>query len=159
YQVTPKDEAAGFRGWYSRGYLPHFDAPGVQQFVTYRLADAMPAERRSEWEAFRHLDDEREKRKKFEEYLDRGYGEWCLRDPGIDALVQENLLYFDGKDYRVLAWAIMPNHVHALVEIWQKPLSEVVQSWKSYTAKKANILLRRTGAFWQEDYFDTYMRS
>jgi len=25
----------GFRGWHQRGYLPHFDAPGVTQFVTF----------------------------------------------------------------------------------------------------------------------------
>jgi len=29
YQVAPEDEAKGFRGWHSRGYLPHFDAPGT----------------------------------------------------------------------------------------------------------------------------------
>jgi hypothetical protein len=45
------DEQVGFRGWRSRGYLPHFDAPGVLQMITYRLADAMPASRRHEWEA------------------------------------------------------------------------------------------------------------
>ena len=40
----------GFRGWRSRGYLPHFDAPGIRQMITYRLHDAMPANRRHEWE-------------------------------------------------------------------------------------------------------------
>ena len=155
HQVTPEEEAVGFRGWHSRGYLPHFDAPGVQQFITYRLADAMPVERRSEWEAFLELEDEREKRKKIEAYLDFGHGQCHLRDARIAALVQENLLHFDGKDYRVLAWAIMPNHVHALIEIWQKPMSEVLKSWKSYTAKKANKILRQQGTFWQDDYFDT----
>jgi len=33
YQVSPEDEAKGFRGWHSRGYLPHFDTPGTQQFL------------------------------------------------------------------------------------------------------------------------------
>ena len=158
HQVTPEEEALGFRGWHSRGYLPHFDAPGLQQFITYRLADSLPAERRGEWEAFLHLEDEREKRKQIEAYLDLGHGECHLRDARIAALVQENLLHFDGKDYRVLAWAIMPNHVHTLIEIWQKPLAEVVKSWKSYTAKQANKILGRTGMFWQGEYYDTYMR-
>lgn len=51
---TPEDpEAAGrgFRGWHSRGYLPHFDRPGLVQMVNYRLGDAMPADRRHEWAA------------------------------------------------------------------------------------------------------------
>src|SRR5450830_806350 len=30
------------RGWYSRGYLPHFDSPDVLQHITYRLADSLP---------------------------------------------------------------------------------------------------------------------
>ena len=37
---TPPDPGAarlGFRGWHSRGYLPHFDMPGVIQMLNYRL--------------------------------------------------------------------------------------------------------------------------
>lgn len=30
------------RGWYSRGYLPHFDSPHIIQHITYRLADSLP---------------------------------------------------------------------------------------------------------------------
>jgi len=61
YQVSPQDEAKGFRGWHSRGYLPHFDAPGTQQFLTWRLADSLPASRRGEWEHLLRIKDEREK--------------------------------------------------------------------------------------------------
>ncbi|MFZ0826572.1 MAG: hypothetical protein WAO02_04035 [Verrucomicrobiia bacterium] len=56
------EEKLGFRGWRSRGYLPHFDAPGVRQMITYRLADAMPASRRHEWETLLALEDERARR-------------------------------------------------------------------------------------------------
>lgn len=31
------------RGWYSRGYMPHFDSQHVVQHVTFRLADSLPA--------------------------------------------------------------------------------------------------------------------
>ena len=31
------------KGWYSRGYLPHFDQPGLVQMLTFRLADSLPA--------------------------------------------------------------------------------------------------------------------
>ena len=30
------------KGWYSRGYLPHFDSPETVQFVTFRLGDSLP---------------------------------------------------------------------------------------------------------------------
>ena len=104
------------------------------------------------------LEDEREKRIKIENYLDSGCGECYLRQPEIAKLVQENLLHFDGERYRLLAWVVMPNHVHTLIEIMQTPLAEILHGWKSYTAKAANHLLRRSGDFWQSEYFDRYIR-
>jgi putative DNA methylase len=156
--LSADEEKLGFRGWCSRGYLPHFDAPGVRQMITYRLADAMPASRQREWEALLALEDERERRIKIEAYLDAGYGECYLRHPEIAALVQENLLHFDGSRYRLLAWVVMPNHVHSLIETSQTPLAEILHGWKSYTGKAANRLLKRTGDFWQPEYFDRYIR-
>jgi len=32
------------KGWHSRHYLPHFDSQDVIQFVTFRLADSLPAD-------------------------------------------------------------------------------------------------------------------
>jgi hypothetical protein len=40
----------------------------------------------------------------------------------------------------------------------QYSLSQILHSWKSFTAKKANTLLRRQGVFWQEEYFDRLIR-
>ena len=40
----------GSKGWHTRGYLLHYDKPGLMDMVTFRLADAMPASRRQEWE-------------------------------------------------------------------------------------------------------------
>ncbi len=53
----------------------------------------------------------------------------------------------------------MPNHVHAVTETMDgHSLSEVVGSWKSFTAKRANAQIGRSGTFWHADYFDRYMR-
>jgi REP element-mobilizing transposase RayT len=73
-------------------------------------------------------------------------------------LVQENLWHHDGVKYRLLAWVIMPNHVHVSVKLWSTQLGEVLKSWKGYTAIAANKLVNRSGAFWEEDYFDRYVR-
>jgi REP element-mobilizing transposase RayT len=72
--------------------------------------------------------------------------------------VQENWWHHDGIKYRLLAWCIMPNHVHALIELWQTPMGEILNSWKGYTSKQANRVVGRTGTFWEEDYFDHYIR-
>ena len=74
-------------------------------------------------------------------------------------LVQNAILHFDGERYRILAWCIMPNHVHVVVEPFDgRRLGAILHSWKSFTANKANLLVRRTGTFWHDDYFDRYMR-
>jgi len=156
--LAPEEIAKGFKGWYSSKYLPHFDAPGTQQFITYRLADALPASRRSEWEVFLKLANDLEKQRRIEAYLDRGHGECHLRDPRIAALVQGNLWHHDGVKYRLLAWVVMPNHVHALIELWQVPMGKILHGWKSYTAKEANKILGREGVFWEDDYFDRKIR-
>ena len=156
--LAPEEITKGFKGWDSSKYLPHFDAPGTQQFITYRLADALPASHRSEWEAFLKLESDLERQRRIEAYLDQGYGECCLRDARIAALMQSNLWHHDGVKYRLLAWVIMPNHVHALVEIWQVPMGTILHGWKSYTSKAANKILRREGSFWEDDYFDRKIR-
>ncbi len=48
--LTDEERALGFLGWHERGYLPHCDFPGLVQFVTFRLADSMPASSCGEWE-------------------------------------------------------------------------------------------------------------
>ncbi len=58
-----------------------------------------------------------------------------------------------------MAWCIMPNHVHAVIETMQgHALHAVVHSWKSFTATAANRLLGRSGPFWMREYHDRYVR-
>jgi REP element-mobilizing transposase RayT len=73
-------------------------------------------------------------------------------------MVQDAFWHYDGVRYRLLAWVVMPNHIHALVEVWQTPLGKILKDWKSYTAKEANKILGREGTFWEDDYFDRYVR-
>lgn len=156
--VDPGDRERRFLGWHQRGHLPHCDFPGMRQSVTFRISDAMPASRRSEWEMFLRLEDSLERQRKLEEYLDAGMGECWLREPRIAALTEGAFRFFDGQRYQLLAWVIMPNHVHVLVEVWKVPLSDLARNWKSYIARQANRILGRTGAFWELEYWDTWMR-
>ncbi len=150
-------------GWYSRNYLPHFDQPGLVQGITFRLADSMPAEVLARWrEELDFLPDERAKRefqRRVAHYLDAGHGECLLRDPRIAEMVETAVLHFDGQRYRLLAWVVMPNHVHVLIETMEgRALGEVVHTWKSYTGQKVNKLLGREGSFWQREYHDRFIR-
>ena len=174
--LTDEEKALGFLGWHERGYLPHCDFPGLVQFVTFRLADSMPASRRGEWEHLLRIEDVREKRTKLEEYLDRGLGACYLRDPRLARLTEEALLHFHDRTCALAAWCVMPNHVHVLVQVWQTPLWKLVRSWKRFVATQSAVPLERRsptrrGAFdetqtpgrrpalqWQREYWDTFMR-
>ena len=146
------------KGWYSRGYLPHLDTPGLVQSITFRLADSLPNQVIERILAAT-TDDDLERRRRIEEYLDAGQGACWLRRPDIAHIVEQALLHFDGARYRLLAWVIMPNHVHVLIETKRDyPLAKIVQSWKTFTARESNLLLQRSGRFWERDYFDRYMR-
>ena len=150
-------QKAQHKHWHSRGYLPHCDTPGLLQAVTFRLADSLPAE------ALLNLQQEAtndvEKRKRIEALLDSGYGACWLKQPEIAGIVENSLLHGDGQAYRLLAWCVMPNHVHGLIETCDgSPLSGVLHSWKSFTAKAINLYLNHSGTVWMPDYFDRYIR-
>lgn len=157
-QPTREEQVAGFQGWNERGYVPHRDEPGLTQFVTFRLADSFPVELREEWEKLLKLEDTRERRVQLEAWLDLGHGVCYLRDERLAQLVADALRKFDGVRYRLLAWTIMPNHVHVLFEVGEVPMADIVKSWKQFTANHANRLSGNSGSFWQADYWDTYMR-
>ena len=148
----------GSKGWYTRGYLPHYDKPGTLQMVTFRLADAMPAARRHEWEALIKIEDDREQRTKLEAYLDLGHGQCVLKNPRAAVAVEEVLLRFDGQRYRLAAWVVMPNHVHVLVELWTMPIAQLLKAWKGASAHAVNLVLGSSGTLWQREYWDRYIR-
>jgi putative transposase len=149
---------AGFRGWHERGYLPHRDEPGLNQLVTFRIADSFPAVLRSEWQALLKIEDDRSRRRKLEDYLDQGRGHCWLRMPAIASLVQGAFRFHDAVNYHLRAWVVMPNHVHVLFVVGARPMGQIIAGWKEYTAREANKLLGRRGKFWAEDYWDTYIR-
>src|SRR5207247_1366475 len=94
--LRAEDAQAGYRGWHERVYLPHCDEPGLTQFVTFRLIDSVPDSLKSEWEHLWRIEDERERRKELEAYVDKGCGECYLRRPEIADLVETAIRFFDG---------------------------------------------------------------
>lgn len=150
-------------GWHSRGYLPHFDGAQITQFVTFRLGESLPQQLletwRSELKKEIGIDIEATLRRRIEIYLDHGYGQCYLKNPDVAEVVQRSLLFFDGDRYKLLAWVIMPNHVHALMTPRQEhKLSRILHSLKSFTATEANKILGSRGTFWQRESFDRYIR-
>jgi putative DNA methylase len=159
----PPSGAPPAKGYYRRGekHPPHLDEPGLIQHVTFRLAGSLPASRLAELKE--SLGSQRitaeQYREELEAELDKGHGPDWLRQPAVADIVQKALEHFDGQRYDLLAWNIMPNHVHVLFAPRAGyRLPDILHSWKSFTAKECNRLLNRRGPFWQDDYFDRYIR-
>ncbi len=154
--------------WHSRGYLPHRDRIHLLQSITFRLGDSLPESRIKNLEAQVSIlpEDSREshRRKQVAQYLDAGMGCCALRHPEVAHYVQNALLHFDSERYRLLAWCIMPNHVHVLIEPLI-PLGHIVRSWKSFTARwilaqndRLQLALPYGEPIWQREYWDRYIR-
>ena len=126
--------------------------------VNFRLADALPRERRPEWEGIFALTDDRRRLAESESYCDRGHGACEVGQPEIAARFEEILLHDHGRRCGLLAWVLMPNHVHLLVEVWDTPLGKLVQSWKRLATGFRNARLGRRGSWWQEDHFQRVVR-
>jgi DNA polymerase III subunit alpha len=165
---------------YSRA-LPHWQQGGATYFVTFRLADSLPQEVFKQWrderdaalrearQAARLSETEKQESaeriaeefgEKLERHLDQGIGGCCLRDPRIAQVIEDALRHFDGDRYLLGSYVIMPNHVHVLVRpAMEHKLPDILQLWKSFTAKEANKLLGRAGEFWQPESFDHIVRN
>jgi len=150
------------RLWHSRGYLPHFDCPGMVQAITFRLADSLPQKVLADWRAELGRttpESDAELRRRTARWEDAGHGECLLGRPVHAEVVENALLHFDGCRYRLLEWCIMPNHVHViLAQLEAVKLDHIVKSWKSFTARKINGMEGRCGALWERDYHDRYIR-
>ncbi len=155
-------QAGAPKGWYDRGYLPHYDGGQVIQFITFRLADSLPKTILDalQLKLERELISEIEYHRAIDKYLDGGHGKPHLANTKIADIVEENLLRFDGERYKLHAWVIMPNHVHLLLAPRENhSLASILHSMKSYTSNRANEILKRTGPFWSKEYFDRFIRN
>jgi REP element-mobilizing transposase RayT len=137
--------------------------------VTFHLADSLPASVLARLEEeLRTVPPERqdaERRKRIETWIDAGHGCCLLREPAAACLVQDALLCFDGVRYWLLAWVVMPNHVHVLfqpMEGWT--MARIVTLWKSFTGRRLSSLLpasQRSNAVhrvWHREYWDRFIR-
>jgi REP element-mobilizing transposase RayT len=161
----------------NRGRLPHGEKEEGLYFLTVHLADSVPksvltkiAERHRILEAAKennvHLLPEQKtlldaySQPRIEEYFDGNAGSCAFMDHRIAGAMAAALRSHEGKHYRLLAWCIMPNHVHVVVRLFPgKELATVVKAWKNFSAKAAKHALGRKGRFWPRDYYERLIRN
>lgn len=156
------------------GPVPGNPSLGSPHYVTMRLMDALPRAAMGAWhddvDRRMHLVSEIKGRPlaageervlirrtlgKLERVLDTGQGGCVLADAHAAAVVESVLWAGDGVKYRLHAWSVMPNHVHALVTpVGELGIDDVVQDWKDESTRKVNQELRRKGSLWHPNVID-----
>jgi REP element-mobilizing transposase RayT len=161
-------------GLHSRGALPHLKREGASYFVTFRLVGTLPkdvllhlnaehdiivaqaraARRPLTWQEQEELFHWYSRR--VDRYLDAGKGDCWLARPEVADLVAGAIRFHAGQRLDLHAWVVMPNHAHAVLRPHSNwTLSEILKSWKGFSAHEANRLLKRTGTtFWQGESYD-----
>lgn len=163
-----------FREYYKRR-LPHIQIAGATYFITFRLANSLPVEALDKLTEEKRLisklpDNQKEAAHrawfdKYDDYLDQAlHGNLYLKNEQIADLVAEAILFRDEKVYDLISYCIMFNHVHLVCTPLLKEkntffgLTEMLHSLKRHTAREANKILQRSGAFWQDESYDHFIR-
>jgi len=135
-------------------FLPHIDLVGYYQFVTFRTHDSLD-------DFIKKIRDEnissREQEYKIDQYIDKSQKGCYLNSEILDYLYS----YFIGKDksfYDLVAFSIMPNHVHMLFK-QNIELPKIMKQIKGATAFEINKILQRKGIFWESNYYDKVIRN
>ena len=166
--------------------LPHWRQEGCTYFVTFRLADSIPRavvlrqqEARRVWldahgigpttsavEATRKYAAiavrerrafERSQAHELHVELDRCHGSCLFRGAENRALVHGALLHFHGVRHACGDFAIMPNHVHWLVQpLAGFALENILRAVKQFTSGRVIGAVR--GSVWQSDSYDHIVR-
>ena len=192
-----RDEFRNSENWHNRGYLPHYEANGNYQFITYRLADSLPQKVLKDLPALEAplstiknnlgaplssaaKEVAVERRKYVESHLDKGWGSCLLREPEVAGKVIEAWKYFDDIKYDLIAYVVMPNHVHLLIKNYEGvKLGDCVRSWKlfvsNFVSKNERLRMKFLGhvevegaaqesnaskkfTVWQREYWDRFIR-
>ena len=193
-----------YKQFYERN-RPHIHPPNSVLFVTFRLAGSVPKTVLAQYKAekdwieneigrisgkentkesdvdylIRLKEFHRNWFRRFETILDSATnGPMWLSQPEIREIVCNKLTAGDGINYRLDAFSIMSNHVHAVLKpnISDRNLiptasgtkvryvsdeatySQIMQGIKGATARKANLVLGRSGSFWETESYDHFVR-
>jgi REP element-mobilizing transposase RayT len=193
---------------FSERHRPHIHPPDSILFVTYRLAGSIPRATVREYKAKKEWlggqlrlvsnkarkSDTPESKKwleqvenfnrdwfvKFEDIMHKANnGPMWMKDERVAEAVAVSLQKLDGDAYRLDAYCVMSNHVHAVFKPFlserelresfdedgrpiftseHPSLSRIMQSLKGASSRECNRILSRTGQFWEHESFDRVVR-
>jgi REP element-mobilizing transposase RayT len=145
-----------------RRTLPHWHPEGATIFLTWRLYGSLPASVRTARNGCATATSAGKRFKLLDSALDKSTtGPLWLKDPRIAASIVETLHRGDSilGYFTLHAFVVMPNHVHLLITP-KISVSRITNGIKGATSHKANCILgRQNQHFWQDEFFDRWVRS
>lgn len=171
-----------------RRRLPHWDVPGATYFITTCLAGSIPAKGLLDIANYRRELEQRDqpadisqdewnyRREKMifgrtDHWLDTEPAVRHLAAPNLAKIVVDSMFHFAEERYTLLAVVVMPSHIHWVfrpLATWveslgadaekRRPRERIMHGLKTYTAWNCNQLLKKQGAFWQDESFDHCVR-
>ena len=141
--------------------LPHLYIKNETYFITFRLANSIPIVKLKQLRAEAKSNNGRIFEKYDELLHTREYGLKYLALPEIADLIAQSMLDLNNKEFILICYTIMPNHVHLVFELLPNSvgISKIMKQIKGSTARKSNLILNRTGEFWQRESFDRVIRN
>jgi REP element-mobilizing transposase RayT len=176
------------------GRLPHIYVAGASFFITFCLYNSLPSEvakrleeertlikkefclRKSRIENFdihEQIELKAEQRKMHAIFFDRydkalehyAKKEDILLNAEVAQIVADKMQDLDGKYYDLMAYCIMSNHVHLLIDTQHYDISQkkqtvsyFMQLLKGGTAFQINKVIERNGTVWQKESYDHIVR-
>jgi len=117
---------------------------------------------------------------KFEAILHQAkVGPMWMRDERVAEAVADSLRVLDGNAYRLDTYSVMSNHVHTIFKPFVSEsnlreiknndghpvftsdypgISRIMHSVKGRSARECNLILSRSGSFWEHESFDHVIR-
>jgi putative transposase len=115
--------------------------------------------------------------RKYDDVLDSVMtGPVWLKDIRIAQIVRDAIHYRDKVIYDLIAYTIMANHIHVVFWLGKNHLvsdkekgyeskkskyivTDVMESFKKFTALRTNTILKRSGRFWARESYDHVLRN
>ena len=134
-------------------HLPHLDLVGHYQFITFRTFDSMDGYLKKL--SLQNKSNDR-KQLDIDRYLDTSCRGAYLQGDVLTTLY-DFLKKQDGLWYELIAFSIMPNHVHLLIRPLES-LASLMQNIKGSSSRMINGIMGKSGRFWARDYYDKAIR-
>jgi REP element-mobilizing transposase RayT len=138
---------------YHKRNLPHIQIENMVNFITFRTFLSVD-------EYLQRLNNlnlpTKEKQYQIDKYLDNSSNGAYFYDRTLQKM-REILFEFDGLSYELIAFAIMPNHIHLII-LPKMDLAVIMKQLKGKSAKSLNEILGFCGKFWAREYYDKVIR-